>query len=265
MSSNTTKNVSPLRYPGGKTRAIPILERYINSYYPNKKNILSPFFGGGSFELHMKCKGYNVKANDLFVPLYTFWTMKQNDCDAIIEKIKEKMPVSKELFHSLRDSILSTESNLVEKAANYFILNRCSFSGATLCGGFSKQAAEKRLTESSIQRLKICDVNDIVFTNLDCNVFLELNPESDETIVYADPPYYIKTYIYGKNGDMHENFDHIKFAETIKQRSDWIISYNDCEYIRNLYHDCRIFQEKWSYGMNSSKQSSEIIILPPLP
>jgi len=77
MSSNVTKNVSPLRYPGGKTRAIHILEKYINTYYPNKKKIISPFFGGGSFELHMKSKGYTIIANDLFIPLYTFWTMKK--------------------------------------------------------------------------------------------------------------------------------------------------------------------------------------------
>ena len=63
---------------------------------------------------------------------------------------------------------------------------------------------------------------------------------------------------------MHENFDHTSFAKKILTRSDWLISYNDCDYIRALYKDCRIFNVKWSYGMNASKASSEIIILPPL-
>ena len=255
-----TKNVSPLRYPGGKTRAIAILSSYVSTYFPNKKVLLSPFFGGGSFELFMTTKGYTVHGNDLFVPLYTFWTTKQSNCDTLVTTIKKYMPMTKDKFHQLRASILKEETMNV--AASYFIINRTSFSGATLCGGYSQQAAEGRLTESSIEKLKACDVRSITFTNLDCNVFLTQHPETTDTLVYADPPYYIDTYIYGKNGDMHENFNHAAFADTIKKRSDWIVSYNDCEYIRELYKDCRIFEAKWSYGMNAKKASSEIIILP---
>ena len=59
-----TKNVSPLRYPGGKTRAISILSSYVSTYFPTKKVLLSPFFGGGSFELFMTTKGYTVHGND---------------------------------------------------------------------------------------------------------------------------------------------------------------------------------------------------------
>lgn len=254
-------NPSPLRYPGGKTRAISILDNYVQQYYPGKKTLLSPFFGGGSFELFMKAKGYVVKGNDLFHPLYVFWTMQQTACADLVEHIREKIPVTKEAFQSLRDSIM-TATDPLDIASSYFVINRCSFSGATLCGGFSKQAAESRLTESSIQRLIACDTSGITFTNLDCNEFVTLNPETDDTIVYADPPYYIETYIYGKNGDMHESFDHEQFARTMLTRKDWIISYNDCDYIRNLYKECRIFEVKWSYGMNASKPSSEILILP---
>jgi len=259
----TVKNTSPLRYPGGKTRAIQIIESYLVKYYPTKKKLLSPFFGGGSFELYMTTKGYIVNGNDLFVPLYTFWKTQQNECDFLIQKIREKIPVTKDIFHQLRNSISST-TDTYDKASSYFIINRTSFSGATLCGGFSIQASEKRLTESSIQRLKLCDTSNITFTNLDCNVFLTNNPETHETVVYADPPYYINTYIYGKDGDMHEKFNHELFAKNMLTRTDWIISYNDCEYIRNIYKECQIFKVNWSYGMNASKESSEIIILPPL-
>lgn len=258
------KNKSPLRYPGGKTRAIDILEKYVHDHYSGRTTLLSPFFGGGSFELHMKSKGFEVRGNDLFVPLYTFWTTLQSNKDGLASHIKSKMPVSKESFAQMRANIL-TSTDALEQAATYFCINRSSFSGATLCGGYSNQAAEKRLTESSVQTLKVCDVSEIVFSNMDCCAFLEKNPQTSSTIVYADPPYYIDTYIYGKDGDMHESFNHAAFAEAIQKRSDWIISYNDCAYIRELYKGCRIFKESWSYGMNASKKSSEIIILPPLP
>lgn len=256
------KNKSPLRYPGGKTRAITILERYVNTYYPDRRDVLSPFFGGGSFELHMRANGCRVRGNDLFHPLYTFWSVLQSRCDDLITAIRAKMPVTKESFLAMRSTILTTTDE-VEKAAMYFCINRSSFSGATLCGGFSQQAATGRLTDSSLATLKRCNVADVSFTNMDCCTFLQANPQTTSTLVFADPPYYINSYIYGKDGDMHESFNHAAFATALRARSDWILTYNDCPYIRSLYEGCRIFKESWSYGMNASKESSEIIILPP--
>ena len=60
---------------------------------------------------------------------------------------------------------------------------------------------------------------------------------------------------------MHEKFDHQKLFETIKSKKNWIMTYNDCEYIKELYKDFIIINTNWSYGMNKSKKSSEIIII----
>ena len=253
---------SPLRYPGGKTRAVKILKKYVDAHFPGRKVILSPFFGGGSFEIAMSEDGYTVLANDLFGPLYTFWTTLKSNAQTLINIVRNHMPDTKEKFMKFRTNIMNLES--LEQAAAYYIINRCSFSGSTFCGGYSAQAATGRLNDSSLRTLETIDLTRFQFSNMDCCEFLNSHPENAETLVYADPPYYIKTYIYGKDGDMHESFDHEAFAETIKRRKDWILSYNDCDYIRELYQGCRIFTESWAYGMNASKESSEVIILPPL-
>lgn len=251
-------NKSPLRYPGGKTRAIKTLENYVETHYPNENILVSPFFGGGSFELNMAVKGYTIYGNDLFYPLYIFWkTVKQKPIE-VLTLICSHMPVDKNLFHELRSKILESKND-VEIAAYYYIINRCSFSGSTFCGGFSTQASTGRLNESSLQTLKNVDLTNIHISNDDCLEFIKKHPE---TLIYADPPYYISTYIYGRDGDLHKQFDHESFATEIKKHTKWILSYNDCEYIRNLYSDCRIYKESWSYGMNSTKKSSEIVILP---
>lgn len=252
---------SPLRYPGGKTRAIKILEGYVETYFPGRTVLLSPFLGGGSFELSMAALGLTIHGNDLFHPLYTFWKTAQEDAAVLADRVKEQMPVSKEKFLELRSNILTS----TEMARDYYIINRCSFSGSTFCGGYSKQAAEGRLTESSLLTLQSVDLSKVHLTNLDAIAFLELHPPITNTFIYADPPYYIETYLYGKDGDMHEGFNHAAFAMALRARSDWILSYNDCEYIRTLYAGCRFFEESWSYGMNKSKKSSELIILPPSP
>ena len=256
-----TTNVSPLRYPGGKTRAISILYEHLTTNFPTRKTLLSPFFGGGSFELCLRSKGYTVYGNDLFTPLYNFWRTLQTDRDTLATRIRESMPISKEAFGTLRSTIMS-ETDAMQMATSFFLINRTSFSGATLSGGFSQEASERRLTESSIQRIEKCNVDSITFSNEDCIVFLDKHPQDDTTVVYADPPYYIQDYIYGKDGNMHESFNHRAFADAIRKRTDWIVSYNDCEFIRELYKGCRIVPAQWSYGMNKSKKSSEIIILP---
>lgn len=246
---------SPLRYPGGKTRAVKLLTERIPH---GTKTLLSPFVGGGSFELST---GLDVKANDLFVPLYTFWSVLKSNPDELERRVRALMPVEKETFMRLRRSILEIRDP-VDVAAAYYIINRCSFSGSTFCGGFSKEASTGRLNESSLKTLRSVNLDRFDFSNLDCCDFLNAHPESDGTFVYADPPYYISTYIYGKDGDMHESFDHVRFANTIKRRKDWLLSYNDCEYIRELYSDCIIEPVSWSYGMNAKKPSSEVLIRP---
>ena len=56
--SNIVKyeNKSPLRYPGGKSRACKNLDMILNNNFniSDFNTIISPFFGGGSFEFFYK-------------------------------------------------------------------------------------------------------------------------------------------------------------------------------------------------------------------
>lgn len=240
---------SPLRYPGGKTRARKIIDEFVPR---NKTVLLSPFFGGGSYELF---RGGTWFANDLFFPLYSFWDSLKNDKDSLIQDVQSKRPVTRDTFKHMRSKSYITPSE-------YFAINRCSFSGSTFCGGFSQESATCRFTDSSIKTLEKIDLSEFTFSNLDAIEFLKSHPETSDTWIYADPPYYIETYIYGRHGDLHENFKHKEFAEYIQTRSDWTLSYNDCEYIRELYSSCTFHEVSWSYGMNALKKSSEVIITP---
>ena len=58
MSEIIFNNISPLRYPGGKTRACKKLDEILNTNFniENIKTIVSPFFGGGSFEFFLQNK-----------------------------------------------------------------------------------------------------------------------------------------------------------------------------------------------------------------
>jgi len=256
-------NKSPLRYPGGKTRACKIIEEKLreNCDISNFTAIVSPFFGGGSFEFYMQNKyGLKVIGNDKFKPLYTFWQTLKNDKDALCEEVKKLKSITKDKFVEYRNKIMTLD-NPLQQAAYYFVINRCSFSGSTLSGGYSQEAAKKRFTNNSIKALESIDLSRVKFYNLDCVDFIE-KKSKDKCLLFLDPPYFLdkKSKLYGNNGDMHENFDHVKLADILKTKQNWILCYNDCDYIKELYNDFTIIETSWSYGMNKSKNSSEILI-----
>jgi len=260
-----TTNKSPLRYPGGKTRACKILDKIINDYYDINEfdTILSPFFGGGSFEFYMQNK-YHLKliVNDKFTPLYNFWKQVKIDKTVLCDELRKITSITKEDFINYRKIIMTLNDNILEQALYYFIINRCSFSGSTLSGGFSLESSKKRFTQSSINNIESLDFTNIDIYNNDFADFINKNCEN-KRLIFLDIQYYLekKSKLYGNNGDMHENFNHQLLFELIKTKRNWIITYNNCDYIKSLYKDFRIIDVNWSYGMNNDKKSSEIVII----
>ena len=274
--ASSIKNKSPLRYPGGKTRACKVLNEIVSQHFDmtNIKNIVSPFFGGGSFEFNMQhLHGLNIIANDKFKPLYQFWKSCKDSNNELCSQLYALIDtIEKETFQQYRNTIMSLD-NPLEQSVMYFVINRCSFSGATLSGGFSSEASKKRFTKSSVDRVKKLNLSSFSIYNLDFNEFLEQHV-CDENIIFLDPPYYLEKHskLYGNNGDMHEHFDHAKLHKCLTTKSNWLLTYNNCDYIKNLYKDYTIIEVNWSYGMCNvqskskdekakMKESSEIVII----
>lgn len=259
---------SPLRYPGGKSRAINLISKLL----PEFDEFREPFVGGGSVFIYAKQRFPDKKfwVNDLYFELYKFWEMSQKDVNALIDKIYEwrnQFPVGKELHQFLNKNISSF--NDLERAAAFFIYNRITFSGTSLSGGFSEGAFSGRFTESSIQRLnEFAQVinGSTTITNLDYKDVV--NEEGQNVFIFLDPPYYsaTKSALYGKNGNLHKVFDHQKFANTMKNcNHKWLITYDDCEYIRELFSFANIIPWDLTYGMrnvteNSNQKGKELFI-----
>lgn len=254
-------NVSPLRYPGGKTRACKKLDEIVQNNFDitSYKAVVSPFFGGGSFEFHLQ-NNYNLPliVNDKFTPLFNFWSTAKKNKDFLVNELK-KINVDKDMFTNFRETIFDDTSDV--QAVKYFVINRSSFSGATLSGGFSLESSKKRFTMSSIERINNLDLSNVDFHNMDFAEFL-----SDEmfmnNFVFVDPPYYLesKSKLYGKNGDLHENFDHEKLFDILNKQKNWLLTYNDHPKIREMYKGMNIVNVDWKYGMNKNKESCEIVI-----
>lgn len=252
---------SPLRYPGGKSRAV----EKIVGLIPPFDEFREPFVGGGSISIFLKQKFPAKKfwMNDIYKDLVVFWQQNQLKSEKLIEQIwswKNEYSDGKLLHKFLRDN--KENFNEIELAATFFIFNRITFSGTTEAGGFSNQAYEKRFTDSSVKRLfelpKV--LRDVKITNLDYEEVI--NATGENVFLFLDPPYFSATdsALYGKNGQFHKIFNHERFAENLRKcQHKWLITYDDSPYIRELFSFAEITAWNLTYGMRNVTESSDQI------
>lgn len=243
---------SPLRYPGGKSRAV----KELLQYFPEGLDtVASPFLGGGSLELALASKGVEVYGYDVFEPLTDFWQILLKEPKHLAEMVRQYYPLTNSKFYSLQKEFLKLKGKR-EKAAIFFVLNRASFSGTTLSGGMSPN--HPRFTQNIIDYIEGFKAEKLHVEKLDFHKSIEKHKND---FLYLDPPYANGEKLYGHKGDTHEDFDHTGLATVLKNRDGWILSYNDCPKVRDWYEGFEILTPQWTYGMNSDKKSSELLIL----
>ncbi len=249
-----SKPSSPLRYPGGKTRAVKLLLQYIS---PDIKKVCSPFLGGGSFELTLASLGIKVYGYDSFSPLINFWQQLLSQPQKLSHQVKSFFPLPHKDFYELQKRYNHIEDKL-EQAAAFYTLNRSSFSGTTLSGGMSP--GHQRFTEKGINNLANFKASNFTVA---CEDFTKSITKHKDAFLYCDPPYMNGESLYGVRGGTHKGFDHVGLSHLLHGRKGWILSYNDCPEVRSLYEGCRIIKPEWVYGMGNRKTSSEVLIFSP--
>ncbi len=259
--------ISPLRWIGGKSLATDcILERF-----PNNVNLLiEPMAGGASLSLAALAtnKVKDIWLGDKDQYLVNFWRQLRDNKDQLKEYLQAWLELSienkKDLYKRYKTHVSNSDdlSDLnVLDAAKFFFVNRSSFSGTTTRGGYSGT----RFTQSSIDKLdKVAPMlsgQSIIQVDM-CSPGspVEFYCKYWEALVYVDPPYHI-----GKASKLykgHEEFDHVKFSERIKAlNAKVLLSYNDCDSIRELYKDWTIESYDLTYGSkNKDNVGKELLI-----
>lgn len=262
MINSSTKKIecreakSPLRYAGGKTRAIPLLKQYLPD---NLKTVCSPFIGGGSFELSLAAKGIQIYGYDNFEPLVDFWNHLVNNPEQLADKIQENYNIDKNVLRTWSKKIFIEQDSLM-RAVMFFILNRTTYGGSTVNGGLYTDIYQ-RFNQAIIDRVRNFKVNGfhIGFSDFKASI-----PRHSDDFLYLDPPYVKHDRLYAYSKRSKDEFEHNMLYELVKNREGWILSYNDTEVIRERYSEFRIMNLNWKYGIsNDSKKSSEILVLSP--
>ena len=225
---------TPLRYPGGKSRAVPKLLQHLPSREITEYR--EPFLGGGSMAIEMTRRlpeEIPIWVNDLYEPLYNFWVQLRDNGDYLhseLMRAKNFHPdeeSARKLFLDSKENLNDSKRSQEDRAVDFYIINKCSFSGLTESSSFSKAASNSNFSHRGIERLP--EYSELISRWKITNVsYEELVSAETLTFIYADPPYDIKDALYGHKGDKHRGFDHAKFADTFDScLCNVMISYNN--------------------------------------
>ena len=290
---------TPIRYAGGKSKAYNIITEQIPKL-PLPERIISPFMGGGSLESRWSSElGIEVIGYDIFEALTNFWNVLLTDSDGLADALSELAP-TKEKYKEIKEILLSwdyTQDMLGEwktdhykrtpislddmTAAAYYFYNHNLSYGPMYLGWMSKIYENQDKWDKSIERIR-------KYKNPNLKVskgsFDEVIPNYTNDFLYLDPPYYLKKDEDNKmfkgiypnaNIDVHHTgFDHELLRDLLyNHKGKFILSYNNCETIREYYKDFEISYPKWHYSYalgekrigknkknNDAKESHEILI-----
>ena len=249
---------TPLRYPGGKSRACTKLDQFI----PDLRDYTEyrePFLGGGSVAIHItkKYPHLDVWVNDFYEPLVTFWKVLQSDGYRMhkkLQELKSRFPdrgSAKGLFLDSKEYLAKEDKEPLWVAISFYIVNKCSFSGLTESSSFSKQASDSNFSMRGIEKLPGYTqlIKNWKITNLS---YEELLTDSESTFTYLDPPYDIGSNLYGRKGSMHKSFDHDTFAsDCARSIGAQLISYNASQLVKDRFKEYQTGEFDLTYTMRS--------------
>lgn len=270
---------TPIRYAGGKSKAYKIITEYIPKL-PYPQRIISPFIGGGSLESKWSSElDIPVYGFDIFDALINFWSVLLSRPNDLADRLRELKP-TKEEYEKVKEILLRwgytqdmlkdwhtdyykrepIELSELDAAAYYFFNHNLSY-GPMYLGWMSKiyqsQTKWDKMTHyiGSYRNpnLEVCKAS-----------FDEIIPNYPNDLIYLDPPYYLKKDDDNKmlkgmypncNIDVHHTgFNHELLRDLLhNHKGTFILSYNNCETIREYYKDFTLVYPEWHYSYQAGE------------
>lgn len=255
---------TPLRYPGGKGKLTDYMKLVFEQNGLLDGEYAEPYAGGAGIALALLQHGYasRIHLNDLNPAVHAFWRAVLDEPEALCRKIRD-VQVTMEEWHRQK----AVQKNPQQHAAldlgfSTFFLNRTNRSGILLGGviGGLAQAGEWKLDarftkDDLIRRIERIALyrSRIRLYNMDAAALItDVLPALPvgRSLIYLDPPYYVK------GGDLYENHyrheDHLRIARLVKRiKQPWIVSYDYVPAIITMYAGLPSI----AYGINYSAQN----------
>jgi DNA adenine methylase len=262
MYSN--KLYTPLRYPGGKARFAPLIAEVIKTSNLTGGHYLEPYAGGAGVALSPLVDNVveHVHINDADPAIAAFWRVATKKTDQLVAMVGSE-PITMEAWHYWRSVMLGQKSGSeLERGFATLFMNRTNRSGILKGGviGGKEQSGSYKIN-ARFMRDELCSRLERIGNHTDgihvyeedahhlllrCHQFLPV-----QSLVYLDPPYYVKGSGLYRNFYQHD--DHVRIAKLLgsaRFRRPWVVSYDNAEEIKEMY----AYAEPHAYGLNYTAQ-----------
>jgi DNA adenine methylase len=277
-----------LRYPGSKNQLLPTLLPMVAKRFEDgnqgagRTEYIEPFFGGGSGLAFLYALPATAKVwiNDLDPGIYSLWQAVRSSPDQLKKQVRAVRP-SVDLFYELKADEIGGRYNgdVVTDGVRKIALHRMSVSGYGSKSGGPLGGRHQSNKDSGVD----CRWNpaDICYAINRANRILRrfgdrltitrlpaldvVGRAARSAFVYLDPPYVqMGAALYSTN---MSHAEHETLANELRTtKSQWLLSYDDCAAVRQLYSwaDCQPINITYSNRVEkqSRARSSELLIRP---
>ncbi len=152
-----------------------------------------------------------------------------------------------------------------------FFLNRTNRSGiiegAGPIGGYAQNGNWKidvrMVKDKQIENMRALAryARQIEVSNIDALKFADRKLGMGNSLVYLDPPYFVKGHKLYKN--FYQPKDHVKIASELKKRrkAKWVVSYDDVPEIRSAYKSFAPITYLLNYSAGEKSIGAEVVFL----
>jgi len=253
--------LSPIMYPRGKSK---FAKELIKKLPPNIKEFREVMLGGGGFSFFISQVRPNIKivANDINWDLYNMWlNIQQHPTEMVNEskKIIHQFDNGKDMLYFLRE-IYNDDSDL-KKAVKIYLLDRISYSGFIYEPYCRTKDFKSRVNDKMLENLLISSkiIKNWDIRNQDYAEFL--TDKGKDIFIFLDPPYLSNkdSKFYGKNGELHTNFNHKRLANELKNcNHKWLMTYDYSEEIYEMYSWANVYIWKLPYSMTTRNKQKNM-------
>ncbi|TYQ14840.1 UNVERIFIED_CONTAM: DNA adenine methylase [Acetivibrio alkalicellulosi] len=241
---------------GGKR----LLRKEIVKRFPDSFNRYIEVFGGEAWTLFSKDRHVEMEVyNDYNSDLVNLFRCVKHHCPELQRELSYMLN-SRELFDDFKGQCYIKGITDIQRAARFFMLIKTSY-GADI----KSFGCVKRNTAVMIEYLQEIEkrLSKVVIENRDFSDLIKVYDKPD-ALLYLDPPYHGTEKYYQAQ---FKKEDHIRLnVELKKLKGRFILSYNDDEWIRELYSDFRIETVNRNSNLvsrysNKSHKYAELIIM----
>ena len=245
---------APFAWIGGKSK---LAAQIIPLMAPHQKYI--EVFGGALSVFYRKEPSKIEILNDINGDLINLHRIIQTRPQSLNSCLNGLLR-SREIFYAIKHRTIKPR-NKIEAAAFFYFQIAASFGAKGEHFAMPKGRGAKNIYRDFrvySRRLRRATIENLSYEKLIKEY------DSEDSLFYLDPPY-VGTENYYKTAGGFSRQDHQALAEILRGiKGKFMLSYNDCEPIRDLYRGFNMKELKISYSLNNAaerKSSSELLIM----